>query len=152
MIDGFSEFVPFAELSTAGVPIGPGVYVVSRPSRAVPEFLDVSPAGWFKGKDPSLPVDELERRWVGETSVIYIGKATSLRTRLSQYRRHGEGTPVGHWGGRMIWQLADSAHLLVGWRETPDDDPESVESAMLAEFAATHGALPFANRKSGRSG
>ncbi|MGH3703463.1 MAG: hypothetical protein ACRDT9_02435 [Agromyces sp.] len=154
MLRGFSEFAgfgPFAELPSAQVPTGPGVYLVVRRATVTPKFLEVNPAGWFKGKDPTLPVDALEQNWVPGASVVYIGKATSLRTRLSQYRRHGDGNAVGHWGGRMIWQLADSAELLVAWRETPGVDPEAIESDMLAEFVAEHGGLPFANRKRGRS-
>ncbi|CAM4413263.1 hypothetical protein NONI108955_26070 [Nocardia ninae] len=44
----------------------------------------------------------------------------------------------------MIWQLADSAELLVGWR--PTDDARATEKAMIAEFVATYGKRPFANR------
>ncbi|GAA1945203.1 GIY-YIG nuclease family protein [Agromyces allii] len=150
-MEGFSGSVRFDLLPSVRVPTGPGVYVVVRESDAPPAFLETNPAGWFKGKNPTLPVGELERAWVPAASVIYIGKATNLRRRLSEYRRHGAGQLVGHWGGRMIWQLADSADLRVSWRETPDVDPESVESGLLADFAAEHGTLPFANRKGGKA-
>ncbi|MGV9584427.1 hypothetical protein [Nocardia farcinica] len=45
----------------------------------------------------------------------------------------------------MIWQLADGAQLLVGWR--PVTDPAAVESDMLAAFLTLHHRLPFANRR-----
>ena len=52
----------------------PGVYVVVR-RHEPPSFLDVSPAGHFKGKDPTVPVAELAALWVPGTRIVYIGNA-----------------------------------------------------------------------------
>ena len=82
--------------------------------------------------------------------MVYIGKAGSLRSRLDQYRRHGAGERVGHWGGRYIWQLDAAAPLLVAWKETPGLDPECAEAALIEEFIRDFGALPFANLKHSR--
>ena len=156
---GFVGFVPFAHLDQAEVPASPGVYLVVWPGPGVPRFLPCSTAGWFKGRDPSVPIPVLEGSWVAGASVLYIGKAAGgltrrrgIRKRLEEFRRHGHGEPVGHWGGRFIWQLEDSGRLLVCWKATPDQDPEEVESVLLTEFLADHRALPFANRKGGRHG
>lgn len=153
-LSGFSGWVPFAALPTSEVPTDPGVYVVVRPSDEPPTFLDISPAGHFKGKDPTVPVAELRALWVSGTRIVYIGKASlggggrrGLRKRLDEYRRFGAGEPVGHSGGRRIWQLADHETLLVGWRVTPDADAPRIETEMIAQFRAHYGVRPFANMR-----
>ena len=155
---GFGGFVRFVELPLAGAPNVSGVYVVVRAESGPPTFIDSSIAGWFKGKDPTVPPEKLTAKWQARTSVLYIGKADlgktgkrSIRRRLDEYRRHGAGEPVGHWGGRYLWQLADSDQLLVCWKETPANQAEEVESDLIADFIARHGALPFANLKRGRT-
>ncbi|MFZ0120682.1 MAG: hypothetical protein WAN20_17280 [Pseudonocardiaceae bacterium] len=144
---GFTGFVPFAELPSADVPTAPGIYVVLRPVSVEPTVLETSPAGWFKGRDPSVAVEELRSAWVPSSEVLYIGKAGDLRRRLNEYRRHGVGRRVGHWGGRYIWQLADSDLLLVAWQLTPCRNPAEVESRLIAEFVTSYGQRPFANRR-----
>ncbi|MFD1722875.1 hypothetical protein [Amnibacterium endophyticum] len=148
---GFAGFVPFSQLPEAGVPQAPGVYAVLRTSGAAPMFMRESSGGRFKGKDPAIAPEALERAWVDGPEVVYIGKATrgsagrrGLEKRLDEYRRFGAGEPVGHWGGRAIWQLADRDELLVAWNAT-EEDAAAVESRMLGDFRDRYGVLPFAN-------
>jgi hypothetical protein len=121
-----------------------GVYVVPR-NGGEPDFLAVNNGGRFKGRDPSVSRDALRANWVVGASVIYIGKADNLKRRLWELMRFGAGEPVGHWGGRLIWQLADSDSLLVAWAETPGQVPREVESTMITAFWAAWGKPPFAN-------
>jgi hypothetical protein len=154
----FVGFVPFADLRAALVSTAAGVYVVLRPSTSPPSYLPSSPAGHFKGKDPTVSEHTLSSAWVPGAQVLYIGKAGAvattqrgLRKRLDEYRAFGDGQPVGHRGGRYIWQLADSSELLVAWLPTPDEEPFDVEHALIQTFRADHaGARPFANLTNGR--
>lgn len=132
----------------AQVPVAGGVYVVLRESMDLPEFLEVSAGGRFKDRDPTVSPDALRANWVTGASVLYIGKAKTerLQTRLREFADFGAGRPVGHWGGRLIWQLADSGELLVAWRETPAGvDPRLVEADLIARFRSVYGKPPFAN-------
>lgn len=145
--DGFTGFVPVSKLrSTASLlPDSGGVYIVVRDSDNSPEFLANGTGGFFKGKNPNVGLEELESSYVAGSKVVYIGKATSLKKRVGQLLRFGAGSAVGHWGGRYLWQLADSDNLLIAWKTTPTTDPRAEEIKMLEEFVSRHGKLPFAN-------
>jgi hypothetical protein len=151
---GFDWFLSIRELTEsgcAGVPELPGIYLILRGSPGAPTFLDRSRGGWFKGKDPAVPVVRLQEEWVDGAVALYIGQAgggssrATLRKRLSTYMRFGSGAAVGHWGGRLIWQLEDANELLVAWKPTESSDPREIETALIREFASAHGSRPFAN-------
>lgn len=152
---GFQGFVKVQDLmkDISCVPDRKGVYAIIRCSTEKPLFLKVGTGGHFKDKDPNVLISELERNWLGDTDILYIGKAgsltgkASLRSRLMQYMQFGQGNKVGHWGGRYIWQLADSNSLMVCWLPTPHgQDPEVVEKGLIQDFKLAHyGNRPFAN-------
>jgi len=148
--DGFEGFISVEDLmqSRKMIPSYNGVYIILRLKDSEPEFLEQGTGGFFKKKEPRNPnvsIDELRDNWVPDEAIIYIGKATSLKSRLGSYLRFGEGKFATHWGGRYIWQLKDSRELLVCWKET-DENPRVVEEEMIAQFKKEHGGKrPFAN-------
>ena len=148
---GFEGFIPVAQLQTdsTAIPRTAGGYMVVYTGENIPEFLPCGTGGFFKGKDPNVSITELETNWVKNTCVVYIGKArTTLRKRLNQYLKFGNRQNIGHWGGRYIWQIKNSGNLLLCRKPTPDEDPETVETALIARFKEQHGGhRPFANLK-----
>ncbi len=123
---GFVTVSSLRQTRCQAVPEQPGVYVVLRTSETEARWLQISPGGHFKGRDPSVPVSVLQQRLVKGTPVVYIGKADLLRRRLDQYMQFGAGVPIGHWGGRYIWQLADSDDLEVAWLLDPNPRKQRV--------------------------
>ncbi len=152
---GFEGFKTVNDLMTGGkslLPAQMGVYVLLRENSARPIFLTEGTGGFFKGKNPNVSISELENNWIDETSIVYIGKAggigssATLQSRLGQYMRFGQGKNVGHWGGRYIWQLADSKELIVCWKTLSDVEPRTIEQQMISEFKSEHSSKrPFAN-------
>lgn len=143
--EGFTGFTAFRNLQHASIPKSGGIYVIVRTDERMPGFLATSPAGRFKDKDPSADPAVLTSHWIADSAVIYIGKATNLVARPRQYRDFGAGKPVGHQGGRYIWQLEGAHDHVVFWKPTPDSDPRAEEETLLARFIEVHGRLPFAN-------
>jgi hypothetical protein len=143
--EGFSGWLTFAEARASGaIPVTGGVYVVSYAGRAPVAFLPENQGGRFKGKAPTVPASALVANWI-DAEVVYIGKADQLRRRIRQFADFGAGKPIGHWGGRLIWQLAEPDQLRIAWKETPDRVPVEVEAEILGMFRREHGKPPFAN-------
>lgn len=149
---GFEGFLRVSDMyatGLGGVPRDEGVYAVVG-NGSHPRFLDASPAGRFKGRDPTVPVALLAARWVGGAELLYVGKAPrgangnrGLRVRLGELLAFGFGLPVGHWGGRYVWQLSDRANLEVAWGRATS--PAQFENEMLISFNEVFGSYPFAN-------
>jgi hypothetical protein len=93
----------------------------------------------------------LEQNWVKKSKCVYIGKAGSLngnatlRKRLKQYLRFGQGFNVGHYGGRLIWQLKNHSELTFCWMPLNEIEPRDLEKKILTEFIRQYGQRPFAN-------
>jgi len=155
MFKDFTGFKTVKELKSQGVssiPQEKGVYVVLRKNLTAPEFLSESIGGHFKGRNPTVSIAELNDNWVDNEEIVYIGQAggknskATLRKRISSYIKYGSGKPVGHQGGRYIWQLKDSDELLFVWKVTKED-PDLIETKLIDEFKKKHNKRPFANLK-----
>ena len=149
--DFLKGFIKISDLRnrTSAISGMPGVYMVLRRSPEHPTFLKAGSGGFFKGKNPNVPISELEANWVESEAVVYIGMTTQpLRKRISTYLRFGDGEDVGHYGGRYIWQLADHEDLEFCWLPMPTGDPRARESELIEAFKLCHnGQRPFANLK-----
>jgi len=145
---GFIGFKKMSDLfvDSSMLPDGSGVYLILNSDNKSAEFLAVGSGGHFKGKNPNLSITELKSNWVDNTKVVYIGKATSLKSRLRQYFGFGQGRNIGHYGGRIIWQLKYSRDLLVCWKAITTD-PREFEADLIRQFVAIYGHRPFANLK-----
>jgi hypothetical protein len=143
---GFIGFKKMSELflDSSMLPDNNGVYLVLNIDNRPGEFLTVGSGGHFKGKDPNISLADLKSNWVDNTKVVYIGKATSLRSRLRQYFSFGQGKNIGHYGGRLIWQIRYSKDLIVCWKSLTTD-PREFEADLIQQFVKTYGCRPFAN-------
>ena len=144
---GFCGFLAIDQWDTwiDQTPRDPGAYVVLRVESGVPKFLALNKAGQFKGRKPTVPVARLKKRWVPDADVLYIGSATKLQDRVRKLCRFMEGTPVDHWGGRFLWQVAGFESFPVAWLPEPGRDPLAVERELMCEFRDRFGSWPFAN-------
>ena len=145
--EGFCGFKTVAGLreNINVVPDYNGVYVLLRPNDDKPIFLEKGTGGSYQGKNPNVTISKLETKWIDNSSIVYIGATDrSLKIRLGEYMRFGQGETVGHWGGRYVWQLEDAAELVVCWKRV-DGNAEQVEKQMIMAFKVEHGKYPFAN-------
>ncbi|MBT4361920.1 MAG: hypothetical protein HOD11_13230 [Candidatus Marinimicrobia bacterium] len=147
---GFETIGSMMQNACQNVPHIQGVYFVLNQNH-IKDFLEESTGGWFKKKNPSVEQNVLEQNWVNDAIVLNMGKAggssssATLNSRLKQYMNFGQGKPVGHWGGRLIWQLSTSSDLVICWKELLDDEPREVEKAYIQDFIHEFGKRPFAN-------
>lgn len=128
----------------------PGVYVVAFSSDAgsaagalesapvqlasMEELLSVRPELKLDGRRPDARAltARLAAFWLPET-VVYVGLATSLRSRVGAYYRTRLGAKRPHAGGWWLKTLGVLDELWVHYAPTPDF--ECAEKRMLRAFA-----------------
>ena len=126
-----------------------GIYLVIWNRKDRPEFLDPGTGGYFQYKDPNVRINLLEDHWVDDARIIYVGRSGNLQERIKLLIRFGCGeNKIGHYGGRLMWQIKDAEDLKVCWK--PVAAEKQGKRLVIAEFKQAHGKLPFAyhpNRK-----
>lgn len=148
--DGFKTVSGIIKNNYTDIPKERGIYILLY-NQDAPEFVEVGTGGHFKSQNPNVPIEVLKESWVDDASIIYIGKAgaenssATLHSRLKQYFRFGQGAPVGHRGGRYVWQLKNCYDILVCWKELPSGNPREEEATLIKEFEKHYGNKPFAN-------
>lgn len=151
--NGFVGFKTVKELwdNRKDIPKKMGVYLVIDPNFKNTEFINPGVGGFFKRKDPNVPISELKMNYVPNSQVVYIGKAggstvkATLHSRLGQYLSFGKTKNVGHAGGRYIWQIKNHENLIFCWKETPKNEPVNIERDLINEFIDQFGKMPYAN-------
>jgi len=151
--NGFIGFKKISELffDTSSIPTIKGIYIVLNQNKKLCDFLAEGTGGYFKSKNPNISIDLLKSYWVDKTIVVYIGKAGSdsskatLKSRLSQYLGFGQGKSIGHYGGRLIWQLKNANDLVICWKPLAIEDPRKLENNLIQMFVSKYGKRPFAN-------
>jgi len=147
---GFESVDSLMMYECSQIPKKKGIYFVLN-QNGTPKFLQQSVGGHFKGKDPTVSIKKLKENWVDDTLVVYIGKAggtgigATLQSRLKQYMQYGEGDPVGHQGGRYIWQLEHNRNLIICYKTLSETEPRDEEKKLILEFEKYYGKMPFAN-------
>jgi hypothetical protein len=89
-----------------------------------------------------LPKNEQEY-WNPEQAIIYIGRATSLSRRLSQFYKHEYGAKSPHRGGQAILKIGNCpkrVHYAVV------EEFDDAEHRLLTAFETRAGRKPFGNR------
>jgi hypothetical protein len=152
---GFQGFQTFRELQHADfqtVPKSGGIYIVLRETNTLPRYLGESPVLKHKGSSMGYARETLEKRWVSQCHLIYVGRAkgtkgNTLSDRLKKYSSYGAGNAkAAHRGGRAIWQIEGASDFIVAWKIATDaEKPCEMEARLAQEFMGVHGCLPFAN-------
>lgn len=131
---------------------------------AIDELLAVRPELTLDGRRPSTRglAERIGAFWLPDETIVYIGLATSLRSRVHGFYKTPIGAKRPHSGGWFLKTLANPYRLWVHFARVADFD--AAEIAMLEAFVAgvspeTRAALadpehpwPFANLELRRGG
>lgn len=152
------EYLNYRKETLDKIPRKSGIYLVLYPYEVVEgSFVETGTGGHFKGKNPNVPIRELEKKWVKDTDILYIGKAggidangkvlsSTLHQRVGSLLSFGNNKRAAHWGGRYLWQHYNYKEFKIYWYPCEEDENAiELEKELLADFEKEYGRLPFAN-------
>ena len=120
-----------------------GVYMIVRPENFPKSFNRQSKAGKWKGNEPTVSIGELEKKWIDDAVILYIGESNNVQARIRAHIDFWGGKAVGAHGGRFIAQLQNYNDLEVWYLSC--DGGKAKKSVLLQAFEARYNKLPFAN-------
>jgi hypothetical protein len=138
----WSSTIPTSESGVYVVSLCPDPNIIGN-TVALPDIDEAAIREWLE-RVPDLELDgrrspgvhsvadRLKSFWIPDENVIYIGKATRLKTRLQQYYRTPIGEPAPHSGGHWIKTLSNLQQAFVHFGAAEDFGIR--EDAMLAAF------------------
>jgi hypothetical protein len=102
--------------------------------RALQEWLTARPELRLDGRRPSVIAlaDRLRGFWLPDEVVLYVGLATSLRSRVGGYYTTKLGARRPHAGGYFLKTLSNLDDLYIHFAKT--DDPSGTEDRLLRSF------------------
>jgi hypothetical protein len=104
---------------------------------AIRRWLTLRPELSVAGARPTTPdalADHLSQWWLPSEVILYIGKATSLASRVGQYYDTALGAGRPHAGGAWLKTLDNLSELAVHWALTVK--PAKAEADLLVAFSS----------------
>ena len=132
------------------IPTMGGVYIVKAPENFSVEITNNTTAiKNHEGKNLLYNKEFLEEKYskVIDKSILYYGKATNLRNRISALVKYGYNECKNHRGGKALWQLKNSSKLIIEYYICDDSrNPREEEKRLIQEYKnKNNNNRPFAN-------
>ncbi|MCC3868649.1 hypothetical protein [Terrisporobacter mayombei] len=141
------------------IPTRGGVYIVKVPENFTVEITNnTTGIKEHKGKNLLYNKEYLEEKYnkVVDKDILYYGKATSLRNRITSLVKYAYGKCKNHRGGKALWQIKNSTKLIIEYYIFDDlndevknnNKPRDEEKRLIMEYKnKNNNERPFANFK-----
>ena len=134
------------------IPRCSGIYKVYMPHNFKVKFRSDSDAPYTRNQ--LKDVDVLQNKWLDickypgyEDGLLYIGKSTNLRRRISEFVRTGYGDAINHYGGSSIFQIENNKQLQI--KIFVCENCEEREAEEIDAYIYHRKVMPLANWSKG---